>query len=122
MKYLGILPKPHPLGMDISTITSPDMLPHSDEKTCYPDAVAVSYDNTNGKVAAVYSDRSLFMWDIRDMSKIGKYRSFIYHSDCVWGVEVSVAARGIDDLNACSHTFSPHTAVSDNERFAELYQ
>lgn len=54
----------------------------------YPDAIAVAYDDNSNKVTAVYSDRSLFLWDIHDLKKIGKYRSFIYHSECVWGIEV----------------------------------
>ena len=83
-----MLPKPHPLGADIGAITSPDMIKYADESTYYPDVIAISYDESAGKVTAVYVDRSLFLWDIRDLKKIGKYRSFVYHSDCVWGVEV----------------------------------
>lgn len=86
-----MLPKPHPLGTDISSITSPEMLKYtedSDNAPCYPDAIAVAYDDTSNKVTAVYSDRSLFLWDIHDLKKIGKYRSFIFHSECVWGIEV----------------------------------
>jgi WD40 repeat protein len=85
LKYAGILPKPHPLGTDISLVTSPDMVRPTD--AYYPDAVAMVYDETSQRVISVYSDRSLYVWDIRDLNKIGKYRSFINHSDCVWGVE-----------------------------------
>ncbi|KAG1462663.1 hypothetical protein G6F56_005465 [Rhizopus delemar] len=84
LKYVGILPKPHPLGIDISSITSPDRL---DDTNVYPDSVAIVYDNVAERITTVYSDRSLYMWDIHDLKKIGKYRSFIFHSDCVWGIE-----------------------------------
>ncbi|CEP18800.1 hypothetical protein [Parasitella parasitica] len=87
LKYAGILPKPHPLGTDISLVTSPEMVRPADESTSYPDAIAMVYDETIQRVIAVYSDRSLYVWDIKDLTKIGKYRSFIFHSDCVWGVE-----------------------------------
>jgi WD40 repeat protein len=90
LKYAGILPKPHPLGTDISIITSPDMVRSTDKSTFYPDAVAMVYDGKSQRVTVVYSDRSLYVWDIRDLQKIGKYRSFIFHSDCVWGVEVNM--------------------------------
>lgn len=84
-----MLPKPHPLGMDISAISSPDMLAeYTDKDSYYPDAVALTYDESTSKITTVYSDRSFYMWDIKDMKKIGKYRSFIAHTDCVWGVEV----------------------------------
>lgn len=88
LKYLGILPKPHPLGVDISAITSPDMIRSTDDTNVYPDAVAIVYDDVAQRITTVYSDRSLYIWDIHDLQKIGKYRSFIFHSDCVWGVEV----------------------------------
>lgn len=85
LKYVGILPKPHPLGTDISLVTSPDMIRPID--AFYPDAVAMVYNENSQRVVCVYGDRSLYVWDIRDLNKIGKYRSFIFHSDCVWGVE-----------------------------------
>lgn len=66
------------------------MVRPADASTCYPDAVAMVYDEKVQRVISVYSDRSLYVWDIRDLTKIGKYRSFIFHSDCVWGVEVSL--------------------------------
>ncbi|CAO3642107.1 unnamed protein product [Cunninghamella echinulata] len=88
LKYYGMLPKPHPLGMDISAISSPDMLAeYTNKDSCYPDAVALTYDESTSKITTVYSDRSFYIWDIKDMKKIGKYRSFIAHTDCVWGVE-----------------------------------
>ncbi|KAI8367338.1 hypothetical protein BD560DRAFT_399934, partial [Blakeslea trispora] len=87
LKYVGILPKPHPLGIDVTAITSPDMVRSPDANTFYPDAVSMVYDANAHRLTCVYSDRSLYVWDIRDLKKIGKYRSFIFHSDCVWGVE-----------------------------------
>ncbi|KAI8992303.1 hypothetical protein BDB01DRAFT_832616 [Pilobolus umbonatus] len=98
LKYLGILPKPHPLGMDISSISSPDMI-RSTDKTFYPDVVAMVYDDRAQRVISVYSDRSLYLWDIKDLNKIGKYRSFIFHSDCVWGVESCPDMTGMEDIS-----------------------
>ncbi|KAI8099075.1 WD40-repeat-containing domain protein [Halteromyces radiatus] len=86
LKYFGVLPKPHPLGMDISSISSPDMLPQqTDQDIYYPDVVALTYNESIAKLTAIYSDRSLYIWDVKNIKKIGKYRSFIAHSDCVWG-------------------------------------
>ncbi|KAG1047122.1 hypothetical protein G6F43_010415 [Rhizopus delemar] len=87
LNYVGILPKPHPLGVDISLITSPDMVRSNDNTNVYPDSLAIVYDDTAQRVTIVYSDRSLYIWDIHNLKKIVKYRSFIYHSDCVWGIE-----------------------------------
>lgn len=88
LKYVCVLPKPHSLGTDVSLVTSPDMVKPADANTFYPDAVAMEYDELMQRVTVIYSDRSLYIWDIRDLKKVGKYRSFLFHSDCVWGAEV----------------------------------
>lgn len=41
------------------------------------------------QLACVYNDHSLYTWDVKDMKKIGKTWSSLYHSTCVWGVEVN---------------------------------
>ena len=56
----------------------------------YPDASAISYDEQNGRVSVVYNDHSLYIWDVKDVKKVGKSYSFLYHSACIWGLEVSI--------------------------------
>ncbi|UYV82960.1 WDR62 [Cordylochernes scorpioides] len=41
------------------------------------------------QVICVYNDHSMYVWDVRDLNRIGKSLSFLYHSACIWGVEVS---------------------------------
>lgn len=38
----------------------------------------------------MYSDHSLYIWDVKDIKKVGKSHSFLYHSACIWGVEVII--------------------------------
>lgn len=40
------------------------------------------------QVTCVYNDHSLYVWDVHDIKKVGKSWSFLYHSSCVWGLEV----------------------------------
>jgi len=47
----------------------------------YPDTVALTYDETNHKVACVYSDRSLYLWDITDIRKVIYKKEF---QDVLW--------------------------------------
>lgn len=61
----------------------------------YPDAVAASYDEQNGRVSVVYNDHSLYIWDVRDVRKVGKSHSFLSHSACIWGLEVSYHVRDV---------------------------
>ena len=65
----------------------------------YPDACAISYDEQNGRVSVVYNDHSLYIWDVKDVKKVGKSYSFLYHSACIWGLEVSQGCKqGLEEL------------------------
>lgn len=55
--------------------------------------MAVSYDPTNRWLSCVYNDHSLYVWDVRDLRKVGKVYSALYHSACVWSVEVGTHTR-----------------------------
>lgn len=55
----------------------------------YPDTVAVTYDPNNHWLSCVYNDHSMYVWDVRDLRRAGKLHSALYHSSCVWSVEVS---------------------------------
>lgn len=39
----------------------------------YPDTIAVSLDEVNRKVTAVYNDHSLYIWDVRDIKRVCIY-------------------------------------------------
>ncbi|KAG8253575.1 mitogen-activated protein kinase binding protein 1 [Homalodisca vitripennis] len=54
----------------------------------YPDTIAVTYDEKNLKLTCVYNDHSLYIWDVKDIKRVGKTHSFLYHSACIWGVEM----------------------------------
>lgn len=58
----------------------------------YPDTVAVTYDPTSRWLSCVYNDHSVYVWDVRELRdprRAGKLYSALYHSACVWSVEVS---------------------------------
>ncbi|PKK75650.1 WD40 repeat-like protein [Rhizophagus irregularis] len=88
LKYIGTLPKPHPLGVDLTLQTGTTYNGSGDPNEIYPDTVSVKLDAETGKLSCIYSDHSFFIWDIKDIKKIGKYRSFLYHCDTIWGVEM----------------------------------
>ena len=43
----------------------------------------------NNRVCSIYDDHSMYIWDITDIKKIGKNRSFLYHNGAIWGLDVS---------------------------------
>lgn len=69
------------------------LLPHSRlfsgvANARYPDTIALTFDPTNQWLSCVYNDHSIYVWDVRDPKKVGKVYSALYHSSCVWSVEV----------------------------------
>ncbi|TPX35368.1 hypothetical protein SmJEL517_g02222 [Synchytrium microbalum] len=88
LKYIMTLPKPHPVGVDVATSVGSSYRSPNIQNAVYASVVAVKVDHANEKVVAMYSDRSMFIWDVKDPKHVGKYRSFLNHSDCIWGVEM----------------------------------
>ena len=58
------------------------------------------------KLAAVYADHSIFVWDIADIEQPSQYRSFSYHRSCVWDVQFITSSNSADAL------FPPGTFVT----------
>ncbi|ROJ78807.1 Mitogen-activated protein kinase-binding protein 1 [Anabarilius grahami] len=112
LHFICTLPHPHSLGTDIATVTEASHLFAYKENVRYPDAVAVSYDPTNRWLSCVYNDHSLYVWDVRDLRKVGKVYSALYHSACVWSVEVYPETRDGEQPRLCSGSFL--SCSSDN--------
>ncbi|KAF6724099.1 Mitogen-activated protein kinase-binding protein 1 [Oryzias melastigma] len=99
LHFLCTLPRPHSLGADIASMVDASQLFSSGADARYPDSVAVTYDPTNHWLSCVYNDHSVYVWDVRDLQDLrraGKLYSALYHSSCVWSLEVSTdgAAEG----------------------------
>ncbi|KAL0968950.1 hypothetical protein UPYG_G00220380 [Umbra pygmaea] len=88
LHFICTLPRPHCLGTDIATVVEASHLFSPKMDARYPDTVAVSYDAASRWLSCVYNDHSLYVWDVRDLRKVGKVYSALYHSACVWSVEV----------------------------------
>lgn len=54
----------------------------------YPDTLALTYDPVTGHLTCVYNDHSVYVWDVLDVNNVRKVYSSLYHSACVWSVEV----------------------------------
>ncbi|XP_065944251.1 mitogen-activated protein kinase-binding protein 1 isoform X4 [Magallana gigas] len=91
LNYVATMPRPHQLGVDVASALSPSQLISQTEDAKFPDTVAVSYNDFHKKVTCIYNDHSLYVWDVHDVRKVGKSWSFLYHSSCVWGLEVNPA-------------------------------
>lgn len=87
LEYVTTLPRTHYLGVDVAAGIHINHIMNVPHDAKYPDCVAMVYDVTRAKVSCVYNDHSLYIWDMRDIKRVGKSHSFLYHSTCIWGVE-----------------------------------
>ncbi|GLD59657.1 mitogen-activated protein kinase-binding protein 1-like protein [Lates japonicus] len=88
LHFICTLPRPHPLGADVSTATKASHLFSTKTDVHYPAAIAVTYDPISHWLSCVYNDHSLYVWDVRDVSRVGKVHSALFHAACVWDLEV----------------------------------
>ena len=93
LEYVATLPKPNPIGVEFATKADTHLfkqasLNESGSAHTYPDAIAVKSSPDQKHLICFYNNRSLFIWDISNIKQVGKYRSFISNSSCVWGLDM----------------------------------
>ncbi|XP_036895549.1 WD repeat-containing protein 62 isoform X1 [Sturnira hondurensis] len=111
LHYLANLPKPHYLGVDVAQGLEPSFLFCGKAEAVYPDTVALTFDPIHQWLSCVYKDHSIYIWDVKDINKVGKMWSELFHSSYVWNVEVYPE---LEDQRACLPSGSFLTCSSDN--------
>lgn len=76
LEHLKTLPKPHMVAA-----------PTSSTQSLFPDSIALSLTPSNKHLAVLYSDKSVFLWNISDLKNIFKARHFRAHSGCIWDIQ-----------------------------------
>ncbi|XP_062824220.1 mitogen-activated protein kinase-binding protein 1 isoform X3 [Anolis carolinensis] len=112
LHFVTTLPKPHFLGTDIASVTEASRLFSNVTDAKYPDTIALTFDPNNQWLSCVYNDHSLYVWDVKDPKKVGKVYSALYHSSCVWNIEVYPEVK--DNNQSCLPPNSFITCSSDN--------
>ncbi|XP_059675870.1 mitogen-activated protein kinase-binding protein 1 isoform X1 [Gavia stellata] len=112
LHFVTTLPKPHFLGTDIASVTEASRLFSGMADAKYPDTIALTFDSTNQWLSCVYNDHSLYVWDVKDPKKVGKVYSALYHSSCVWNIEMYPEVK--DSNPSCLPPGSFITCSSDN--------
>ncbi|XP_023955304.2 mitogen-activated protein kinase-binding protein 1 isoform X6 [Bicyclus anynana] len=103
LRYVTTLPRTHYLGVDIAQGHNINHMFSQPNNARYPDAIALTYDERNHKLTCVYNDHSLYVWDVRDIKRVGKSHSALYHSACIWGVDmISQGPLGAGAFLSCS--------------------
>nr|XP_057936296.1 WD repeat-containing protein 62 isoform X2 [Doryrhamphus excisus] len=108
LHYITTLPRPHRQGVELMQPSPSSSKPAAH----YPDTVALTYDATSGHLSCVYSDHSVYVWDVADVRNVKKLYSALYHSSCVWDLQVYPQLP--DPSLACLPPSSFLTCSSDN--------
>ncbi|KAF7286628.1 hypothetical protein GWI33_004661 [Rhynchophorus ferrugineus] len=95
LRFITTLPRCHYLGVDVALGTSIQHMATPLQDAKYPDTVAITFDEPNNKLTAVYNDHSIYIWDVCNIRRVGKSCSFLYHSACIWGVEMAPTNSGL---------------------------
>ncbi|XP_069764244.1 mitogen-activated protein kinase-binding protein 1-like isoform X2 [Narcine bancroftii] len=112
LHFITNLPKPHYLGVNVAAGFEPSRLFAKKSDATYPDVIGVAFDPSSRWLSCVYNDHSLYIWDTKDIKKIGRVYSALYHSSSVWNVEVYPELE--DNNRACLPPASFLTCSSDN--------
>ena len=94
LEYISTLPRPprfRPAGAP----------PPSTGDACkaqavgFPDALAVQLTADNQRAGCIYADRSFFVWDLREPSKVCRCRAMHAHSGSIWDLDFLPAAAAL---------------------------
>ncbi|KAF9107804.1 mitogen-activated protein kinase binding protein 1 [Mortierella sp. AM989] len=107
LQYIGTLPRPTPVG-DMRGTLDKDCGDADTSNSIFADVLASQYDVSSGCLICIYSDRSLYVWDINNPNNAVISRIHLSHSDCVWGAEIIPATA--DD--AVGLTYPPDTFIT----------
>jgi len=113
LQYITTLPSPAPLVNNNSTSTHDNAIDRGSSliyPACYGirKVLPVSSRSPTLKLAAIYADRSLFVWDISEIraGRVAKHRSFVSHRACIWDVKFiidSSSNSSIDSSRSSDH-------------------
>ncbi|XP_017782013.1 PREDICTED: WD repeat-containing protein 62 isoform X2 [Nicrophorus vespilloides] len=89
LNFITTLPRTHYLGVDVSLGLNITHMSSPPQEAKYPDTTAITYDESSKKLTCIYNDHSIYVWDVHNIRRVGKSHSFLYHSACIWGVEMA---------------------------------
>ncbi|EKX47079.1 hypothetical protein GUITHDRAFT_162765 [Guillardia theta CCMP2712] len=83
LEYIATLPRPPPFRPK-DTAESARSNP---VEAVWPDTLSVRLTRDGQRLGCAYSDRSLFIWDLRDAKKVCRCRAMYSHAGSIWDLE-----------------------------------
>ncbi|KAM6987425.1 LOW QUALITY PROTEIN: WD repeat-containing protein 62 [Tautogolabrus adspersus] len=112
LQYISTLQRPHRLGVELIQSVEHGSCSPATPGAQYPDTLALTFDPAAKHLTCVYNDHSVYVWDVMDVRSTGKLYSALYHSSCVWSVQVYPEVS--ESSQACLPPSSFLTCSSDN--------
>lgn len=85
LTFRGTLPLPPAVGK--ANVTAIDSIPRSSPNDVYPAALAARTNEDGSTITVLYGDRSIFVWDCKDLQRPQKLRSFMSHCGPIWDIQ-----------------------------------
>jgi hypothetical protein len=86
LAYRGTLPRPVRVGGHDEPETLDEVCETSPPPgVSFPDAIACAFDTDGTALTVAYSDRSVFVWDTKNVANVRRLRVFFAHSGSVFG-------------------------------------
>ena len=86
LAYRGTLPRPVRVGGHDEPETLDEVCESSPPSgVSFPDAIACAFDTDGTALTVAYSDRSVFVWDTKNVANVRRLRAFYAHSGSVFG-------------------------------------
>ena len=88
MSHIVTLPRPPPLGQANISPDKKRIMIASEPNSVFADTVGLLLLENNSKLYALYSDRTVFTWDISRLEAITVYRASLHHSAAINDIQI----------------------------------
>ena len=88
LEHIATLPRPPPLGQANISPDRKKMVIASEPNSAFADTMGLLLFDGNSKLYVLYSDRTVFIWDIARLDAITVYRAHLYHSAAINSIQI----------------------------------
>eukprot|EP00826_Nyctotherus_ovalis_P065234 TRINITY_DN9584_c0_g1_i19.p1 TRINITY_DN9584_c0_g1~~TRINITY_DN9584_c0_g1_i19.p1 ORF type:complete len:745 (-),score=169.08 TRINITY_DN9584_c0_g1_i19:1108-3342(-) len=119
LQHIITLPKPPPLGR--ANVPQPAKI----DKRLYADVVAILVDSQSERITAIYSDRTIIVWELKELPKVFMSYSLVPHSAPVNDIGMVGKERFVTCSSDCTLRFwdlGENEVLRDASYCKDLYQ
>lgn len=88
LEHIRTLTRPPPLGEANVTIEKQGMAIQTDSNATFADVISVKLFENNTRLFSLYSDKTVFIWDLTKLDKVVVNRSFLNHSGGINDIQI----------------------------------